>query len=61
MAQIVAAKDQVKIAAENELALKELELKAQQAQASIGAAFGTPPRNRNAKSPKLPAFIDERD
>ena len=37
-----------------------MELKAQ-AQASTSAAVDPPPRNRDAKSPKLPAFIDEKD
>ena len=51
-----------KIEAEKELALKELELKAQtHAQASIRATVYPPLRNRDAKSPKLPAFIDEKD
>ena len=46
--------------AEKDLTLKELELKAQD-QASTSAAATPPPRNRDAKSPKLPAFIDEKD
>ena len=59
--QIEAAKGQAKIEADKELALKELELKAQQNQAcSILAATSTP-RNKDAKSPKLPSFIDEKD
>ena len=32
-----------------------------QAQASSSAAVDLPPRNRDAQSPKLPAFIDEKD
>ena len=60
-AQIEAAKEQAKIVAEKELALKELELKAQQSQAGASLAATTPPRNKDAKSPKLPSFIDEKD
>ena len=63
MAQIQAAKDQanLKIEADKERALKELELKAQQNQASASLA-GTPaPCNKEAKSPKLPTFIDGKD
>ena len=61
MAQIEAAKQQAKIEAEKELALKELELKAQQSQAGASLAATPPPRNKDAKSPKLPSFIDEKD
>ena len=61
IAQIEAAKEQAKIEAEKELALKELELKAQQNQASASLAVTPPPRNKDAKSPKLPSFIDEKD
>ena len=61
IAQIEAAKEQAKIEAEKELALKELELKAQQSQASTSPAATPPPRNKDAKSPKLPSFIDEKD
>ena len=61
MAQIEAAKEQAKIEAEKELALKELELKAQQSQASASLAATPPPQNKDAKSPKLPSFIDEKD
>ena len=57
MVQTEAAKDEAKIQAEKELALKE-ELKAKD-QASTGA--DPPPCNRDAKAPKLPAFIDEKD
>ena len=60
-AQIEAAKEQAKTEAEKELALKELELKAQQNQASASLAATPPPRNKDAKSPKLPSFIDEKD
>ena len=60
-AQIEAAKEQAKIEAEKELALKELELKAQQSQAGASLAATRPPRNKDAKSPKLPSFIDEKD
>ena len=47
-----------KIEADKELTLKDMELKAQ-AQESTCAA-DQPPRNRDAKSPKLPAFINEK-
>ena len=40
--------------------LKEMELKAQ-AQTSTNAVVDPPPGNRGAKSPKLLAFIDEKD
>ena len=60
-AQIEAAKEQAKIEAEKELALKELELKAQQSQAGASLAATPPPRDKDAKSPKLPSFIDEKD
>ena len=52
-----------KIEADKELALKEMELQAQQAQvqASTSSATTPPPRNKDAKSPKLPSFIDEKD
>ena len=58
-AQIEAVKDQTRIEADKELTLKELELKAQQNQASASLAVTPPPRNKDAKSPKLPSFIDE--
>ena len=48
-----------KIEADKELALKEMELKVQD-QASSSAAAAPPLRNRDAKSPKLPSFIDEK-
>ena len=60
-AQIEAAKGQAKIEAEKELALKELELKAQQSQAGASLAATPPPRNKDAKSPKLPSFVNEKD
>ena len=59
-AKIEATKEQAKIEAEKELALKELELKAQQNQASASLAVTPPPRNKDAKSPKLPSFIVKR-
>ena len=49
-----------KIEADKELTLKEMEPKAQ-AQESGGAAVDPPHSNRDAKSPKLPAFIDGKD
>ena len=51
------------IKAEKELKIKEMELQAQQAQAQVTASSATtpPPRNKDAKSPKLPSFIDEKD
>ena len=60
-AQIEAAKEQAKIEAEKEHALKELELKAQQSQAGASLAATPPPRNKDAKSLKLPSFVDEKD
>ena len=52
-----------KIEADKELALKEMELQAQQAQvqATTSSATTPPPRNKDAKSPKLPSFVDEKD
>ena len=38
---------------------KELELKAQQDQSSTSLEVTPPTRNKDAKSPKLPSFIDE--
>ena len=63
MAQIQAAKDQtnLKIEADKELALEELELKTQQNQASASLATAPHPRNKEAKSPQLPSLIDEKD
>ena len=51
------------IKAEKELKIKEMELQAQQAQAQVTASSATtpPPHNKDAKSPKLPSFIDEKD
>ena len=49
-----------KIEADKELTLKGMELKAQD-QASTSAAAAPPPGHRDAKSPKLPSFIDEKD
>ena len=48
---------------EKEFKIKEMELQAQQAQAqaTISSATTPPPRNKDAKSPKLPSFIDEKD
>ena len=60
-AQIEAAKEQAKIEADKELTLKELELKAQQSQTSASLAATPPPRNKDAKSPKLPSLIDKKD
>ena len=61
IAQIEAAKEQAKI--DKELKFKEMELQAQQAQAQATASSATipPPRNKDAKSPNLPYFIDEKD
>ena len=53
-------KKRAKIEADKELTLKEMELKAED-QASTSAAAAPPPRNKGAKSPKLPAFINEKD
>ena len=44
-----------KVEADKELAIKQM------AQASSSAAVDPLPRNRDAKYPKLPAFIDEKD
>ena len=49
---------QIKI--EKELKIKEMELQAQ-AQATASSATTPTPRNKDAKSPKLPSFIDEKD
>ena len=48
---------------EKELKIKEMELQVQQAQAQATTSSGTapPPRNKDAKSLKLPYFIDEKD
>ena len=62
-AQIEAAKEQAKIEMEKELKIKEMELQAQQTQvqATNSSAATPPPPNKDAKSPKLPSFIDEKD
>ena len=62
-AKIEAAKEQAKLEAEKELKIKEMELQAQQAQVTASASFAAtpPPQNKDAKSPKLPSFIDEKD
>ena len=60
ISQIEPAKEQAKIEADKEFALKELEVKSQQHQASTSLAAAPPPRNKDAKSPKLPSFIDEK-
>ena len=59
IAQIEAAKEQAKIC--KELKIKETALQAQQAQATASSATTPPPRDKDAKSPKLPPFIDEKD
>ena len=38
-----------------------MELQDQQAQATASSATTPPPHNKDAKSPKLPSFIDEKD
>ena len=48
----------VQIEADKELKIKEVEL---QAQATTSSATAPPPRNKDAKSPKLPSFIEEKD
>ena len=49
------------IKADKEPALKEVELNAQQDQASTSLAAAPPPHNKDAKSPKLLCFINEKD
>ena len=49
------------IETEKELKIKEMELQAQQTQANTSAAITPPTRNKDAKSPKLPSFIDVTD
>ena len=63
IAKIEAAKEQAKLEAEKELKIKEMDLQAQQAQAQATTSSTTtpPPHNKDAKSPKLPSFIDEKD
>ena len=46
---------------EKELKIKEMELQAQQAHATTSSVATPPPRNKDAKSPKLPSFIHEKD
>ena len=62
VAQIAAdrVRDQAKAEADKELALQEMELQAQ-AQVNTDAACTPPSHNRDAKSIKLPAFIDRKD
>ena len=60
-AKTEAAKEQVRIEADTELKIKEMELQAQQAQATASSSTTPPPRNKDAKSPKLPSFIDKKD
>ena len=49
-----------RIQADKKLTLKEMELKAHDP-ASMSAAAAPPHCNRDAKSPKIPAFIDKKD
>ena len=51
------------IEVDRELKLKEMKLQAHQAQAQANTSSATtpPPRNKDAKSPKLHSFIDEKD
>ena len=56
--------DEIRLAqieVEKELEIKEMELQAQQAQATTSHATTPPPRHKDAKSLKLPSFIDEKD
>ena len=50
---------------DRELKLRDMELQAQEAQAQTQATTSPVntriPRNKGAKSPKLPSFIDEKD
>ena len=63
ISKIEAAKEQAKVEAEKELKIKEIELQAEQAQAQATTSSATtpPPHNKDAKSPKLLSFIDEKD
>ena len=61
MAKIEAAKEQARRESDKELPLTELELEAQQGQASASLTASPPPLNKDAKPPKLPSFIDEKD
>ena len=56
-------KEQAKLEAEKELKIQEMEFQAQRAQpqATADSATTSPPRNKDAKSPKLPPFIDGKD
>ena len=58
--QVEADARKIQTEADKELALKELELQAQ-AQVNIDATSNPPPPNRDAKSQKLPALVDEKD
>ena len=60
-AKIEAATEQARREADKELKIKEIHLQAQQAQAAASAATTPPPRNKDAKSLRLPSFIDEKD
>ena len=49
-----------KVEADKELAIKQMELNAQD-QASSSPAVDPPHHNRDVKTPKVPSFIDEKD
>ena len=51
--------EQAKI--DKELKIKEMELQAQQVQATDSSATTRPPCNKDAKSPKLPSFLYGKD
>ena len=59
IAQIEAAKEQAKI--DKVLKIKEMELQAQQAQATTSSATTPPPCYKDAKSLMLPSFIDDKN
>ena len=59
IAKIEAVKEQAKLEPGKELKIKEMELQAHQATTS--SATTPSPRNKDANSPKLPSFIDEKD
>ena len=64
MAQINAARDQANIEANKELAFrpKELELQVQvKVSTDATCTSNLRPPNRDAKSPKLPAFVEEKN
>ena len=61
IAQIEAAKEQAEKEADKKLKIKEMELQAQRDQATASSATTPPPRNKDAKSLKLPSFIEEKD